>query len=157
MCPSQFNSRWCWVILMQYFQLVYLAFVPLVSFWGCLIFSCLILFRLSNFQTVLYSPSIWLNSELDSEGRSLISQHRIADDSVLSIINVYCPYGGEEGERTDFKINFYKLLKIRALALAGNESPMENFCFFVTVVMIDVSLNRKWVDTKQDNDYVFFN
>lgn len=66
--------------------------------------------------------------ELDSEGRTIITQHEIenkdgnSQNRLLTIINVYCPYGGEEGERMDFKLNFYKLLKIRASSLIASGS-----------------------------------
>ncbi|KAI5933261.1 DNA-(apurinic or apyrimidinic site) endonuclease 2 isoform X1 [Manis javanica] len=59
---------------------------------------------------------------LDSEGRALLTQHRIrtweGKEKTLTLINVYCPHAGpEKPERLAFKMRFYRLLQIRAEAL----------------------------------------
>ncbi|XP_063150226.1 DNA-(apurinic or apyrimidinic site) endonuclease 2 isoform X2 [Candoia aspera] len=59
---------------------------------------------------------------LDSEGRAVITRHRIhtseQQETVLTVINVYCPRADpEKPERGDFKLRFYHLLQARAEAL----------------------------------------
>ncbi|XP_007422264.1 DNA-(apurinic or apyrimidinic site) lyase 2 [Python bivittatus] len=59
---------------------------------------------------------------LDSEGRAVITRHRIhtseQQETVLTVINVYCPRADpEKPERGDFKLQFYHLLQARAEAL----------------------------------------
>ncbi|KAG8129832.1 hypothetical protein E2320_016521 [Naja naja] len=53
---------------------------------------------------------------LDSEGRAVITRHRICtseqQETVLTVINVYCPRADpEKPERGDFKLQFYRLLQ----------------------------------------------
>ncbi|XP_062940050.1 DNA-(apurinic or apyrimidinic site) endonuclease 2 [Cynocephalus volans] len=59
---------------------------------------------------------------LDSEGRALLTQHKICTwegkERILTIINVYCPHADSgKPERLAFKMRFYRLLQIRAEAL----------------------------------------
>lgn len=59
---------------------------------------------------------------LDSEGRALLTQHKIrtwdGKEKTLTLINVYCPHAGPgKPERLSFKMRFYHLLQIRAEAL----------------------------------------
>ncbi|XP_064415410.1 DNA-(apurinic or apyrimidinic site) lyase 2 [Latimeria chalumnae] len=56
---------------------------------------------------------------LDSEGRAVITQHKICSsdqrEQVLTVINVYCPRADpEKPERKVFKLRFYRLLQARA-------------------------------------------
>ena len=55
---------------------------------------------------------------LDAEGRAILTEHRLADDKTVVIINVYCPRADKENkDRVNFKLNFYKLLQERAEVL----------------------------------------
>ncbi|XP_019524799.1 PREDICTED: DNA-(apurinic or apyrimidinic site) lyase 2 [Hipposideros armiger] len=59
---------------------------------------------------------------LDSEGRALLTQHKIrtwdGKEKTLTLINVYCPHATPgKPERLAFKMQFYRLLQIRAEAL----------------------------------------
>eukprot|EP00062_Callorhinchus_milii_P021721 gi/632978735/ref/XP_007906081.1/ PREDICTED: DNA-(apurinic or apyrimidinic site) lyase 2 isoform X1 [Callorhinchus milii] len=59
---------------------------------------------------------------LDSEGRALITQHRIISrdekEAVLSVINVYCPRADpDRDDRKLYKLRFCQLLQARAEAL----------------------------------------
>ena len=55
---------------------------------------------------------------LDGEGRSVITKFSLGEGSLV-VINVYCPRADPERleERETFKLEFYKLLELRALAL----------------------------------------
>jgi len=81
---------------------------------------------------------------LDAEGRCVITQHNLKEPvegkSSLVIINVYCPRAdpAELPGREVFKLKFYKLLELRALALlkAGHH----------VVILGDVNTSHKRID-----------
>ncbi len=60
---------------------------------------------------------------LDSEGRAVITSHRIKNSEsgteyILCLFNVYCPrFDPDKPERWQFKMSFYNLLEHRAKAL----------------------------------------
>lgn len=84
--------------------------------------------------------------ELDSEGRSVLTQHEVQiNGSIRSlvIINVYCPaltHADEDKheERKQFKLKFNKLLELRANALldAG----------FHVIILGDINISHKRID-----------
>lgn len=64
---------------------------------------------------------------LDNEGRALLTQHKICTqegkEKTLTLINVYCPHADpEKPERLAFKMQFYRLLQIRAEAILSSGS-----------------------------------
>jgi len=82
--------------------------------------------------------------ELETEGRSMITQFDLSDESSLCIINVYCPYGGEEGERTEFKLKFYKLLQTRANALLASGHRV--------IIVGDINTSHHLIDHCEGSD-----
>ncbi|KAG0727392.1 DNA-(apurinic or apyrimidinic site) lyase 2 [Chionoecetes opilio] len=95
-------------------------------------------------QTAL--PGTWTEEELkdlDSEGRAVITQHRIKDESgkekELAIINVYCPrVDPEKPERRRFKLRFYELLRQRAAAIWAADSHV--------IILGDINTSHKRID-----------
>ncbi|CAL4120056.1 unnamed protein product, partial [Meganyctiphanes norvegica] len=91
-------------------------------------------------------PGDWMDEELkdlDSEGRTIITQHTLKDSSDsevhISVINVYCPRADpEKPERGMFKIRFYELLRQRASALRATGSHV--------IVLGDVNTSHKRID-----------
>lgn len=79
---------------------------------------------------------------LDQEGRCVLTQHQFLDQGVLKsfvLINVYCPRADpEKEERKLFKLNFYKLLQLRAHALteAGHH----------VIIVGDINTSHKQID-----------
>ncbi|XP_066932993.1 DNA-(apurinic or apyrimidinic site) endonuclease 2-like [Clytia hemisphaerica] len=52
--------------------------------------------------------------DLDSEGRVIITEHKLEDGRYLCIVNVYCPKAVVDNkERYEFKMKFYHLLEMR--------------------------------------------
>ncbi|XP_064632211.1 DNA-(apurinic or apyrimidinic site) endonuclease 2-like [Lineus longissimus] len=58
---------------------------------------------------------------LDNEGRCILTRHKIrGSDKFLVLINLYCPRAPPENEeRQKFKLEFYRLVQIRAEALVN--------------------------------------
>ncbi|XP_053148688.1 DNA-(apurinic or apyrimidinic site) endonuclease 2 [Hemicordylus capensis] len=90
---------------------------------------------------------------LDSEGRTVLTRHRIRtseqQETMLTIINVYCPRADpEKPERGDFKQRFYRLLQARAEALlrAGGH----------VVIMGDINTAHKPIDHCDPGDLESF-
>ena len=55
---------------------------------------------------------------LDSEGRAILTEHKLPNGKSVVIINVYCPRADKENEeRVAYKMKFYKLLQERAETL----------------------------------------
>lgn len=85
---------------------------------------------------------------LDSEGRAVITQHRImCQDKVqtLTVINVYCPRADpEKPERKHFKLQFYKLLQCRAEAILNDGSHV--------IVLGDVNTSHQAIDHCDPSD-----
>ena len=53
--------------------------------------------------------------DLDAEGRALLTEHAVAGDRPLVIINVYCPRADRGNkERWSYKQAFYRLLQARS-------------------------------------------
>ncbi|XP_008836988.1 DNA-(apurinic or apyrimidinic site) lyase 2 isoform X2 [Nannospalax galili] len=100
---------------------------------------------------------------LDSEGRALLTQHRICTqegkEKTLTLINVYCPHADPgKPERLTFKMRFYRLLQIRAEALleAGSHviilgdlntahRPIDH-CDASSLECFEEDPGRKWMD-----------
>ncbi|XP_006625457.3 DNA-(apurinic or apyrimidinic site) endonuclease 2 [Lepisosteus oculatus] len=99
---------------------------------------------------------------LDSEGRAIITQHRIVcgeREETLTVLNVYCPRADpEKPERRLFKLRFYQLLQIRAEAILGagghvivlgdvntSHRPIDH-CDPDDVDDFDENPGRKWLD-----------
>lgn len=64
---------------------------------------------------------------LDKEGRTILTEHLLDNKEKLVIINTYCPRADSDNEeRMDFKMQYYKLLQIRAEALleSGRYVPL---------------------------------
>lgn len=79
---------------------------------------------------------------LDNEGRVVITQHKVMYENqpqTVTVINVYCPRADpEKPERKQFKLQFYKVLQIRAEAIleAGGH----------VIVLGDVNTSHKPID-----------
>ncbi|XP_037368241.1 DNA-(apurinic or apyrimidinic site) endonuclease 2 isoform X2 [Talpa occidentalis] len=100
---------------------------------------------------------------LDSEGRALLTQHKIrteeGKEKTLTLINVYCPHVDPgKPERLAFKMRFYRLLQIRAEALLAAGShviilgdlntahrPIDHWDA-VNVECFEEDPGRKWMD-----------
>lgn len=100
---------------------------------------------------------------LDSEGRSLLTQHKICTqegkEKPLTLINVYCPHASPGNhERLTFKMRFYRLLQIRAEALLAAGShviilgdintahhPIDH-CNAGNLECFEEDLGRRWMD-----------
>ncbi|KAK2841051.1 hypothetical protein Q7C36_012630 [Tachysurus vachellii] len=88
---------------------------------------------------------------LDSEGRAVITQHKLKqsvqgeDSETLTIINVYCPRADpEKPERKHFKLQFYKLLQIRAEAIVGPQSHV--------IILGDINTSHRPIDHCDPDD-----
>uniref|UniRef100_T1J0E6 DNA-(apurinic or apyrimidinic site) endonuclease n=1 Tax=Strigamia maritima TaxID=126957 RepID=T1J0E6_STRMM len=89
----------------------------------------------------------WSKDELislDSEGRSVVTKHRIktheGKDEFLTIINVYCPHASvENGDRLKYKFQFFELLKQRAQLLIDNDSHV--------IILGDLNAIHKEIDS----------
>lgn len=62
--------------------------------------------------------------DLDSEGRAVITQHKLLSkegaENAVCVINVYCPRADKEREdRKAYKVKFCQLLQVRAEALVA--------------------------------------
>ena len=90
--------------------------------------------------------------ELDFEGRTVMTQHKIyGEDSsgkTLVIINVYCPRAGDDNDRNEFKLDFYKALEERANALIQDG----NF----VIVLGDINTSHKLIDHCDPSDPMIF-
>ncbi|XP_004695074.1 PREDICTED: DNA-(apurinic or apyrimidinic site) lyase 2 [Condylura cristata] len=100
---------------------------------------------------------------LDSEGRALLTQHKIrieeGKEKTLTLINVYCPHVDPgKPERLVFKMRFYRLLQIRAEALLAAGShviilgdlntahrPIDHWDA-VSMECFEEDPGRKWMD-----------
>lgn len=81
--------------------------------------------------------------DLDSEGRAVITQHWIKDETgkerAVAVINVYCPrVDPEKPERRRFKLRFYELLRQRATAAWGMDSHV--------IIVGDINTSHKRID-----------
>uniref|UniRef100_A0A6I8N6U4 exodeoxyribonuclease III n=1 Tax=Ornithorhynchus anatinus TaxID=9258 RepID=A0A6I8N6U4_ORNAN len=88
---------------------------------------------------------------LDSEGRAVITQHRIRTsdkrEKTLTVINVYCPHADpEKPERKTFKLRFYHLLKLRAEAILRAGSHV--------IILGDVNTSHRPIDHCDPSDPV---
>ncbi|KAM9785853.1 DNA-(apurinic or apyrimidinic site) endonuclease 2 [Neosynchiropus ocellatus] len=85
---------------------------------------------------------------LDNEGRAVITQHRIKcgdQTRALTVINVYCPRADpDKPERKQFKLNFYKLLQLRAEALLRGGSSV--------IILGDVNTSHRQIDHCDPSD-----
>ncbi|XP_028923787.1 DNA-(apurinic or apyrimidinic site) endonuclease 2 isoform X1 [Ornithorhynchus anatinus] len=86
---------------------------------------------------------------LDSEGRAVITQHRIRTsdkrEKTLTVINVYCPHADpEKPERKTFKLRFYHLLKLRAEAILRAGSHV--------IILGDVNTSHRPIDHCDPSD-----
>ncbi|KAM8829919.1 DNA-(apurinic or apyrimidinic site) endonuclease 2 [Synchiropus picturatus] len=85
---------------------------------------------------------------LDNEGRAVITQHRIKcgdQTRALTVINVYCPRADpDKPERKQFKLNFYKLLQLRAEALLQGGSSV--------IILGDVNTSHRQIDHCDPSD-----
>lgn len=85
---------------------------------------------------------------LDNEGRAVLTQHKLRSSSeqeeCVTIINVYCPRADpENAERKSFKLQFYKLLQIRAEALLKQGH---------VVILGDINTSHKKIDHCDPSD-----
>ncbi|TTH08277.1 DNA-(apurinic or apyrimidinic site) lyase 2 [Bagarius yarrelli] len=88
---------------------------------------------------------------LDNEGRAVITQHKFMptveaeDFETLTVINVYCPRADpEKPERKYFKLQFYKLLQIRAQAILGPKSHV--------IILGDINTSHRQIDHCDPDD-----
>ncbi|KAF7209334.1 DNA-(apurinic or apyrimidinic site) endonuclease 2 [Nothobranchius furzeri] len=85
---------------------------------------------------------------LDSEGRALITQHKILcqdKEQTVTVINVYCPRADpEKPDRKQFKLQFYKLLRCRAEALLKDGSHV--------IILGDVNTSHRPIDHCDPDD-----
>ncbi|XP_062855000.1 DNA-(apurinic or apyrimidinic site) lyase 2 [Trichomycterus rosablanca] len=85
---------------------------------------------------------------LDSEGRAVITQHKITraeKSETLTVINVYCPRADpEKPERKHFKLQFYKLLQSRAEAILGSQSHV--------IILGDINTSHRPIDHCDPDD-----
>ncbi|XP_043531433.1 DNA-(apurinic or apyrimidinic site) lyase 2 isoform X1 [Chiloscyllium plagiosum] len=87
--------------------------------------------------------------ELDSEGRALITKHRVRTceekEIMLTVINVYCPRADPEMEdRHHYKLRFYQLLEARAQALLQDGGNV--------IVLGDLNTAHRPIDHCQPGD-----
>ncbi|XP_034251614.1 DNA-(apurinic or apyrimidinic site) lyase 2-like isoform X2 [Thrips palmi] len=80
---------------------------------------------------------------LDSEGRTVITQHKIqkenGSESILTIFNVYCPRADpERPDRLEFKLRFNKLLELRASAVRSRGSYV--------MILGDINISHRQID-----------
>ncbi|KAG8504982.1 DNA-(apurinic or apyrimidinic site) lyase 2 [Galemys pyrenaicus] len=105
---------------------------------------------------------------LDSEGRALLTQHKIrtgeGKEKTLTLINVYCPHVDPgKPERLAFKMRFYRLLQIRAEALLAAGShviilgdlntahrPIDHWDA-INLECFEEDPGRKWMDSLLSN------
>ncbi|ELV13065.1 DNA-(apurinic or apyrimidinic site) lyase 2 isoform X2 [Tupaia chinensis] len=105
---------------------------------------------------------------LDSEGRALLTQHKIrtweGKEKILTLVNVYCPHADPgKPERLAFKMRFYHLLQIRAEALLAAGShviilgdlntahrPIDHWNA-ATLECFEEDPGRKWMDRLLSN------
>ena len=53
-------------------------------------------------------------TDLDAEGRALLTEHEVTGDKSVVIVNVYCPRAERDNkERWGYKQMFYRLLQTR--------------------------------------------
>ncbi|KAL1021006.1 hypothetical protein UPYG_G00007500 [Umbra pygmaea] len=85
---------------------------------------------------------------LDNEGRAILTQHRVLCDEqpeTITVINVYCPRADpEKPERKQFKLQFYKLLQVRAEAILETGSHV--------IILGDVNTSHRPVDHCDPDD-----
>ncbi|XP_064473826.1 DNA-(apurinic or apyrimidinic site) endonuclease 2-like [Ornithodoros turicata] len=79
---------------------------------------------------------------LDSEGRAVLTLHHVETTEglqMIAVINVYCPRADpEKPERGNFKLDFYKLLELRARALLRDG--------YHVVVLGDLNTSHRKID-----------
>lgn len=90
---------------------------------------------------------------LDSEGRTVITQHKFkrnnGSDGLLTIFNVYCPRADpERPDRLDFKLHFNKLLETRVTAVKQSGS--------LVMVVGDINISHRQIDRCENVDEVEF-
>ncbi|KAM4663351.1 DNA-(apurinic or apyrimidinic site) endonuclease 2 [Discoglossus pictus] len=90
---------------------------------------------------------------LDQEGRAVLTQHRILTsenkEETLTVINVYCPRADpEKPERKSYKLNFYRLLQIRAEAILNTGGHV--------IILGDVNTSHKPLDHCDPTDLEVF-
>jgi len=95
--------------------------------------------------------------ELNSEGRCIITHHHITNcckhlneqSCKLSVINVYCPMANlDNEERMLFKLDFYKLLELKAKSLLSNGNHV--------IIVGDMNVSHKQIDHCEPDDLVVF-
>ncbi|XP_045164855.2 DNA-(apurinic or apyrimidinic site) endonuclease 2-like isoform X2 [Mercenaria mercenaria] len=87
--------------------------------------------------------------DLDAEGRTVITQHRIrledGTEKDLAVINVYCPrFDPERHDRHHYKLRFYALLQTRAEALLKSGSHV--------IILGDINTTHKDIDHCDPDD-----
>ncbi|KAJ1530738.1 hypothetical protein ONE63_005593 [Megalurothrips usitatus] len=90
---------------------------------------------------------------LDSEGRTVITQHKIkrkdGSEYFVSLFNVYCPRADpERPDRIEFKLRFNKLLELRARAVKESGS--------LVVIVGDINISHRPIDRCENVDPVEF-
>ncbi|TMS16936.1 DNA-(apurinic or apyrimidinic site) lyase 2 [Larimichthys crocea] len=85
---------------------------------------------------------------LDNEGRAVVTQHRVKcqdKEQTVTVINVYCPRADpEKPERKQFKLQFYKLLRLRAEAILKDGSHV--------IVLGDINTSHRQIDHCDPSD-----
>ncbi|EDO46129.1 predicted protein [Nematostella vectensis] len=78
-------------------------------------------------------------SRLDSEGRTILTEHTLSSGGTVVIINVYCPRADMENEdRIQFKLEFHRLLSKRVKALLNSGKHV--------IVLGDINAAHKPID-----------
>ncbi|CAM4619314.1 DNA-(apurinic or apyrimidinic site) endonuclease 2 isoform X1 [Lepidochelys kempii] len=90
---------------------------------------------------------------LDSEGRAVITHHRIRtsaqQETTLTVINVYCPRADpQRPERTAYQASFYRLLQGRAEALLRDGGHV--------VILGDINTSHRPIDHCEPGDLEAF-
>lgn len=85
---------------------------------------------------------------LDSEGRTVITQHQIkrnGSDRTITIFNVYCPRADpEKPERLEYKLRFNRLLELRARAVSQTGS--------LVMIVGDINISHALIDRCENDD-----
>ncbi|CAF0776501.1 unnamed protein product [Didymodactylos carnosus] len=82
---------------------------------------------------------------LDKEGRTVVTEHRLTDGTILVIFNVYCPRADPNlPERLEYKLKFFKALEARARYFLQQGSRI--------IIVGDLNVSHKLIDTCDPGD-----
>ncbi|XP_052284812.1 DNA-(apurinic or apyrimidinic site) endonuclease 2-like [Dreissena polymorpha] len=87
--------------------------------------------------------------DLDAEGRTIITQHRVrfpsGEEKDLAIINVYCPrFDPDREDRHQYKLRFFALLQTRSEAILASGSHV--------IILGDINTTHRQLDRCDEED-----